>query len=512
MKKLPIGIQDYKDLITNDFVYVDKTKYIYDLISSGKVYFLSRPRRFGKSLTTSTLYYLFKGERELFKDTYIYDKFDFKRYPVIKISMSEVDAESKDVLNRSLLFRLKTIGKGYGIDIGIDSVKLAFLFLIEELSKNDKVAVIIDEYDKPILDNINNKEKVEEIRDALRNFYIVLKDTDPYLKFVFITGISKFSKVGVFSGLNNLNDITLNRRYATFLGYTEEEIKLYFRDHIEEMRKELGITEQEFWRKVREWYNGYSWDGRSFVYNPFSILCMFSNMAFRNYWFETGSPSFLIDYIKKHEIQQLMTEDLEFDVDYFSDYEIEIAPPASFLWQAGYLTIVGTDGKFYRLDFPNLEVKKSFGRLLLVNQYYMADNQIPKLYRTIHKGFKNRNFGIVFDEINRILSSIPYNIASKLKSEEHYQALMLSIFWASEIPNIPEEMSYRGRADITLIYDDSVWIIELKKTTVEEALKQIKERGYHKKYLDGYREIYLVGIKIDIEGRNLEEFRIEKAG
>ncbi|WP_459997007.1 AAA family ATPase, partial [Marinitoga arctica] len=245
MKKLPIGIQDYKKIITGDYIYIDKTKYIYDLISSGVPIFLSRPRRFGKSLTISTLYYLFKGEKELFKNTYIYDKWEFKEYPIIRINILDVATDNEERLKKSLTRIIKKEGIKNNIEITEEDYKFAFDELIMKLGQKGKVVILVDEYEKPILDNINNKEKAERYREILRDFYTNIKANDEYIKFVFLTGITKFTKTGVFSALNNLNDISLNSKYSQMLGYTQEELEYYFKEHIKETAKEMKIKEEK---------------------------------------------------------------------------------------------------------------------------------------------------------------------------------------------------------------------------------------------------------------------------
>ena len=300
MKKLPIGVQDFRKLIKDNYIYVDKTKYLYDLLESGNVYFLSRPRRFGKSLTVSTFEYLFKGEKNLFEGTYISDKWDFtKTYPVISISMSGRTTSDLKSFKESILLTIKQLYKKYGFEQETNLIPESFRYLVRQLSQRGRVVILIDEYDKPILDNIDNPKKAENIRNFLRSFYSTFKDLDKYLKFVFITGISKFSKVGIFSGLNNLKDLTLKSDMSTSLGYTKQEIRKYFQKGIQKTKIELGLNEVEFWDKLENWYNGYSWNGREFVYNPFSILNFFDEYTFSNYWFESGTPSFLISYLKE---------------------------------------------------------------------------------------------------------------------------------------------------------------------------------------------------------------------
>nr|WP_238528145.1 AAA family ATPase [Marinitoga piezophila] len=368
MKKLPVGISDYKELIEENYIYVDKTKYLYDLINSGKFYFMSRPRRFGKSLTISAFYYLFKGERELFKDTYIYDKLEFKEYPIIRLNLLKAKSESIEKLKESLTKMIVQEGKRNGVKIEETDYSFAFDELIMKLSEKGKVVILVDEYEKPILDNITNKKMAEKCREVLRNFYLNIKANDEHIKFVFITGITKFTKTGVFSALNNLSDISLNRKYAQMFGYTQEELEYYFKDYIKELSEEMGITEKELLEEMKRYYNGFSFDGEHTVYNPYSILRFFSEKKFQNFWFESGSPSFLYEYIKGKKIEYEDLVKIPVSAEDFSTREIEDAKANIFFTQAGYLTFKGIKKyglkKKYILDYPNFEVKESLLKIL----------------------------------------------------------------------------------------------------------------------------------------------------
>nr|WP_232223896.1 AAA family ATPase [Marinitoga sp. 1137] len=368
MKKLPVGISDYKELIEENYIYVDKTKYLYDLINSGKFYFMSRPRRFGKSLTISAFYYLFKGERELFKDTYIYDKLEFKEYPIIRLNLLKAKSESIEKLKESLTKMIVQEGKRNGVKIEETDYSFAFDELIMKLSEKGKVVILVDEYEKPILDNITNKKMAEKCREVLRNFYLNIKANDEHIKFVFITGITKFTKTGVFSALNNLSYISLNRKYSQMFGYTQEELEYYFKDYIKELSKEMGITEKELLEEMKRYYNGFSFDGEHTVYNPYSILRFFSEKEFQNFWFESGSPSFLYEYIKGKKIEYEDLVKIPVSAEDFSTREIEDAKANIFFTQAGYLTFKGIKKyglkKKYILDYPNFEVKESLLKIL----------------------------------------------------------------------------------------------------------------------------------------------------
>ncbi|BBE31799.1 ATPase AAA [Tepiditoga spiralis] len=510
MKKLPIGVQDYKKIKEGNYTYIDKTKYILELISSEAPIFLSRPRRFGKSLTISTLYYLFKGEKDLFKETYIYDKWEFKEYPVIRINLLDVATDNVERMKESLTKIIKLEGKRNGIEITETDYKFAFNELIIKLSKKERVVILVDEYEKPILDNINNKEKAEKYREILKDFYVSIKSKDEYIKFVFMTGITKFTKTGVFSALNNLNDISLNKKYAQMLGYTQEELERNFKEHIKETALEMNMKEKELLKNLKMYYNGFSFDGEDSVYNPFSILRFFNERKFQNYWFESGSPSFLYEYIKGKKIRY---EDLvkypvsELD---FSTREIEEANASIFFTQSGYLTFKGKEqyGMEYEylLDYPNIEVKNSFSKMILEANYELERGKIKEINKTIWKAIKEKDIEGIIKEIKRIISAIPYNLHKK--EESYYHSLIYTIIASAGLNVTAEELTNLGRSDI-VIEEDIIYIMEIKiDKSAEKALTQIKEMKYYEKYKG--KEIYIVGININSEKRNIDEYKIEK--
>ncbi|MBD3203253.1 AAA family ATPase [Candidatus Woesearchaeota archaeon] len=502
-KKLPIGIQDFKKIINGNYIYVDKTKYLFDLIKQGTPVFLSRPRRFGKSLTLSTLYYLFSGKKELFKGLYIHDKWDFKKYPVIRLDMSATySTGSIEEFKQSVHDLITSEAKKHNLNIKKRIISSLFKEIIEELSKVEKVVVLIDEYDKPILDNITNVKKAQKVREVLRSCYDILKPTDQYLKHVFLTGISKFSKVGVFSTLNHLRDISLSSEYSEFLGLTEKEIKKYFKKNLQKTSKIMNKSQFELLDKIKDWYNGFSFDGNHFVYNPFSILIMFAENEFRNYWYETGTPSFLVKLVKKKKIDNVNIREKIVDIDFTNKKEIEKASPESFLFQAGYLTIKKSMSRYYKLDYPNNEVKNAFATLFLDNIYNVED--APEIKHNLEIAFDKNDFENVFQEFQKTFSMIPYNLFSK--NESFYHAVLLTLLWAAGIDAKAEEMTNLGRRDIVIRHKDIIYILELKKgkNALKKALEQIKEKNYYKKYSG--KKMYLIGISIDEKKRNLMDF------
>jgi hypothetical protein len=511
MKKLPIGIQDFKYLIEHNYLYVDKTKYIYDLINRGKVYFMSRPRRFGKSLTISTLYYLFKGEKKLFENTWIYDKWDWQEKPVIRMSMSDTDSDTVALLKESLYENIEEIYREHNLEIDSKILKIAVKRLFSKLHDKygKRVVVLIDEYDKPILDHLHNPEKAEKTREILRNFYSSFKDADPYIDFIMLTGITKFTKVGIFSTLNNLMDISTHFRYAQMMGYTQKELETHFNAYFEEATQLMTVKKNLLQTQIKNYYNGFSFDGKAFVYNPFSILNFFNSYTFSNYWIESGSPSFIINYAKTHQIKVNEIIGTYIQKDILNTYEIEEAPPVSFLLQAGYLTFKDRDDKKgYLIDYPNKEVRDAFSQLLMLSEYNLKDKTSNDIRLNINEGLETGNFEKIFLQMQRTLSNIPYNLFETREKyemeddfakrrESFYHSVILTMFWAAGINVKAEELSNLGRSDLILEYEKDVYIIELKKQPAEVPIKgvlkklqddfgtkssQIREKNYAGKY------------------------------
>ncbi len=511
MKKLPIGIQTFSKIIEENCYYVDKTHIALKLIQGSGYYFLSRPRRFGKSLFLDTLAEIFLGHKELFKGLYIYDKYDFKPHPVIRISFGSGDySTSIEQTQRKIAWILERNQRELRIKCEKTQNDECFAELIEKAfnKHSQRVVILIDEYDKPILDNITNKDMAKRARDILKNFYSVIKDSDRYIRFVFITGVSKFSKLNLFSGLNNLEDITIDKNYAEICGYTHDDLLTVFKDRIEGADLEL----------VRKWYNGYNYFGKP-LYNPFDILLFLSkDHEFRNYWWQTGNPSFLIEklkeenyYIPELENALISEETLEaFDVDY-----IDLR---ALLWQTGYLTIKDrftddTGGNLYRLSVPNLEVQLSLNRLFVD---YLTNQRMEKTrYELgIKNALKNNDFDSFINHLKTIFATIPYqNYANNIisKYEGYYSSVIFVYLMALGYDVVPEDITNRGRIDLTLKMKDKILILEFKvDQEKDKPIKQIKERKYYEKYLNENKSIYLIGIVFSSKERNIGKWEIEK--
>jgi len=522
MKSLPIGKQDFKEMIESNYLYIDKTKYIYELAKLSTPYFISRPRRFGKSLTISKLYYLFKGEKELFKDTWIYDKWDWKEYPVIRMSMSTITTNDKEEIKTLLLSMLYKIANKYDVEIESNIPGYALLELMENLHEKtgEKVVVLIDEYEKPILNNLFDKEKAKEIREIFKNFYDILKDSEQHMRFLLLTGITKFTKTGVFSTLNHLMDLTISSKCSEMFGYTQEELEYYFKDYIEKAINQLNTSKEELLKQIKEYYNGFSFDGEHKVYNPFSILNFFFENKFQNYWIDSGASSFIINYAKNNQIKPTEIVNRYIQPDTLTTYEIESAPPESFLLQAGYLTFKSRHENLgYLLDYPNNEVRRAFSKLLMLGPLNQEENLKNHLIENLFEGLENRDFEQIYNEMIKVISNIPSNLFEKKKTkyetekqytrkqENYYHSIILTLLYSAGINVKAEELTYRGRSDLTIEYKDDVYIIELKLDKAEKALQQIKEKGYHHKYKG--KNIYLIGIEIDADNKILKEYIIE---
>ena len=359
--QLPVGIHDFETIRTENYLYVDKTQLIYQMITQGRMYFLSRPRRFGKSLLVSTLHAIFQGKKHLFKDLWM-DQSDYtwEQYPVIWLDMSAVMSTSTELLQQTLGEQLDIIAEQYDVKLATSlSIFGRLNKLITQLSKtNQKVVVLIDEYDKPLIDQIHRPEIAMGNREILKQFYGILKVQNANIRFILLTGVSKFSKVSVFSGLNNLRDISLSTDYATLLGYTEQELTYYFKPEINSLAQKEGLSHPALLDKIKHWYNGYRFsEEETSVYNPFSALLLFTEQKFSDYWFETGTPTFLVNLIQERQFDIANMENLEIGAASFSTYEIDELNVLPLLYQTGYLTIKSYDRstRNYELGYPNRE-------------------------------------------------------------------------------------------------------------------------------------------------------------
>lgn len=512
-QKLPIGIQDFEALRKGNFLYIDKTEIIYQLITQGRVYFLSRPRRFGKSLLLSTLASAFLGKRELFKDLWI-EKSDYKWeiHPVIRLDMSTIPNHSPEELEKYLLRQLVKIAKYYNCELDT-SVKasIALSELMSSLAQLNKVVVLIDEYDKPILDQIHNMDVAKQNRELLKNFYGILKSQDHNLRFVFLTGVTKFSKVSVFSGLNNLNDITLTGKYATLLGYTQVELERYFQTRITQLADHLNQPTEKTLSEIKRWYNGYRFsEVEAYVYNPFSTLLLFDQQKFTTHWFATGTPSFLIKLIEQQNFDLKMAANSRVKETSFANYDIEQLECFPLLYQTGYLTIKDyrPDRMTYRLDFPNYEVESAFiEELLRYTVRFPKETQQHYLDQLLDT-LEQNDFDALFAILNQFFAQIPYELFAK--GERFYQTVFYLLFTLLGVQADAEVHTSLGRIDTVMDLPDKVLIFEFKiDKSAKEALKQIKERDYGAKYQGSGKTIYAIGVNFNTEKRNIDNWVVK---
>jgi hypothetical protein len=505
MKKLPVGIQSFEKLRSNDYLYVDKTKDIYQIISKGDVYFLSRPRRFGKSLLISTLDALFRGQKELFERLYIYDKWDWtQQYPIIRIDWTQIKHATAEEMENSVKSYLRELAEIHQITFFSEYASDYFGELIRKLHRNtgQKVAVLIDEYDIPILDAMD-KPVIDDIRGFLQDFYKRLKANDEHLKFVFLTGVSKFAKISIFSTLNSLRDITISEEYAAVCGYTQEELEYYFSEHINCLVDKESISKAEVLEKIRIWYDGYSWDGKTSVYNPFSTLLLFTENEFSNYWFASGTPTFLMEQLKRNNQIELVTEPVIADPILFDSFDPNNIENIPLLFQTGYLTIKNKEktGETpqYTLAVPNTEVRESLMRYLLSAYSAYPLSQISMITKTMEKQMNIHDAEGFAQSVRVMLQNIPFNL--QIGNEKYYHSLFLSWMYTLGFKVNGEIMTGIGRIDAVLEQPDIIVVTELKydaktKTTtlLKKAMNQIRDRRYYEKYLDKGKKILLMSL------------------
>jgi hypothetical protein len=512
MKQLPIGISTFEEIRSKDCYYVDKTPFIKQLHDQGKYYFLSRPRRFGKSLFVDTLKEAFAGNKDLFIGLYLEEHWNWdENHPVILISFGGGVIKDLEDLEIKLNYILENQAEKYSIQFKYSTIREKFSELIQRLYETTKrkVVILVDEYDKPILDNISDTAKASELREGLKNIYSVIKDSDAYVEFAFLTGVSKFAKVSLFSGLNNLEDLTLNPNFSSMCGYTQNELETIFPDRLD------GLDLNE----LKKWYNGYNFLGDP-VYNPFDVLLFFREKKYKNYWFETATPGFLIEllYGKKYYIPTLNS--IEVGEEILGSFDLDHIYVETLMFQTGYLTIkkerrLGNILR-YQLVFPNLEVRSSFNNYIL--NYFVSDvvrknNNQSHLYERLLAN----DVAALKQIFHAFYASIPndwYRKNTIANYEGYYASIFYCYFAALGLDVIPEDTTNQGRIDLTLIFDGRVYIFEFKvielDTGTTSALDQIRSKRYYEKYTGEFKDIYLVGVEFSRDTRNIERFDWEK--
>ena len=504
-RRLPIGVQTFREIREESCYYVDKTDYLRRLAEGGKHYFLSRPRRFGKSLFLDTCKELFEGNEPLFEGLHVHPRWDWSsRHPVVHLSFGSGHFQGPGDLRTEVTDRLKAMEDDAAVTTRPDSVPARLHHLIEWLHQRTgrRVVVLVDEYDKPILDALDTPETARANRDFLRGLYAVVKDCDAHIRFTFITGVSKFSKVSLFSGLNNLSDITLDPRYSAICGYTEEDLDAVFAPEL------AGLDREE----IRDWYNGYGWLGDDKVYNPFDILLLFDKRRFGAWWFETGTPAFLVETLMERGVSSVSLEGMLGSDALLSRFDVDDMATEALLFQTGYLTIHAVEPRggrtFYRLGYPNREVRQSLNESLLnglAGDSTRGEEHSARLYDLL---MVNDFAGL--ESLFRAFLSGNNDIAGY---EGYYASVFYSCFAGLGLDVTVEDSTSHGRLDMAVLFNGNVYLFEFKVvelTTEGAAMAQLKERGYADKYRGRGEPIHLVAVEFSRQSRNIVSFEVER--
>ena len=519
MTKYPIGIQTFSNIREEQYLYVDKTQYVYELANTKKYVFLSRPRRFGKSLLISTFHAYFNGRKELFKGLAI-DQLEkeWKQYPVLHFSLSMAKRGTVEDLDNVIATQLTWAEKDNGLTANNGDITTRMGDLVKNLyaKTHEKVVILIDEYDAPLLTVLHDKERLEAIRTELQSFYSPLKDLDPYLRFVFITGISKFSQLSIFSQLNNLYNISMLPKYAALCGITQQELEDNFQEGISELAQSQNISKDDVLQKLKRQYDGYHFAAKSpGVYNPFSLLYAMDTEQIGNYWFATGTPTFLVNMIRKFHTDITAIDNSKAEAEEFDTPTEDMHSILPLFYQSGYITIKDYDPRSqrYTLGYPNEEVKVGMMRCLL--PYYVA----PDTNKTSNACW-DISEGLLDDDIDRALTaaqtffaSIPYQ-SDTLKdaptSEGHFTAMLYVMFSFLNRYVYTQVRTAKGRMDILLKTDTAIYVMELKiNGSVDDALQQINDKGYTIPYEADGRKVVKVGINFSTEDRTIKEWKVE---
>ena len=509
-RRLPIGIQTFRKLREQDCYYVDKTAFIERLLRGGTHYFLSRPRRFGKSLFLDTLKELFEGNEALFAGLYIHGRHDWsQRHPVVRLSFGSGSFTAPATLHEDAAFQLEDLEEAAGIAsrAGGAAPRLRRLLRTLHRQTGQRVVVLVDEYDKPILDALEAPEVARANRDYLRGLYGVIKDSDAHVRFTFLTGVSKFSKVNLFSQLNNLTDLTLDRRYSSICGYTDADLDAVFAPEL------VGLDRG----RIREWYNGYRWRGEEKVYNPYDVLLLFDSREFAAHWFETGTPAFLVDLLFKRRVASVSLDQMVGTTELLSRFDVGQIGTQALLFQTGYLTVTGEEelgGKaLYRLGYPNREVRQSLNEHLLRHLVQDVEQQTANSMR-LQRLLAAHDCAGLQELFHAFFASIPYEWHTNndiAQYEGYYASVFYSYFAALGYEITVEDSSSHGRLDMAVRTGGHVYLFEFKVAEMAPAgaaLAQLQERDYAAKYRGRGEPIHLIGVEFSRETRNVAAFEV----
>jgi hypothetical protein len=518
LQRLPLDLSTFSELRRDKYLYVDKTQYAYDLITGGRRFFLSRPRRFGKSLFISTLDEILRGNKKLFTNLRIAQSdYHWQEYGVITLDLSKIEAITADDLRTGICRLLNGIAKRYELDIEVDTQKVDSALEAVALALHarfGRVALLVDEYDSPILKNLHDHENGRSVRRALHSFFTSVKGLDAQINFVFITGVSSFAKAGIFSGMNNLQVITLENEYAGICGYTDEELDHYFAQYMEAWSAAKNIPYAELRAKIKHWYNGYHFGANTpSVYNPFSVLYAFKKRAFKNFWFDSGQTTFLIDELskeyRKNDYHMFDTDHFKIFEDSLGSFDIGTIPVETLMFQTGYLTVTeyDEDSAIYTLGYPNFEIKTSLQRCLLpvLSELDLASTE--RISVSLKEAFKQKNIEKIVSSLKRLFVKVPYQLHSK--DENFYHALLQLLLDAIGLRPTSEQPISHGRLDMVLEVPTCIYIIEFKlNKSAEAALAQIEDRKYYEAYLGRKKPILLLGLAFQ---RTAKKFEITAA-
>ena len=509
--RYPIGIQSFEKIRLGEYTYVDKTALIHQLVNTSNYYFLSRPRRFGKSLLISTLEAYFNGQQELFKGLEMEQlEKEWTKYPVLHLDLNTSKYDEKNSLINVLNDTLCQWESVYGTVPSEVNPELRFKGIIRRAYEQtgQRVVILVDEYDKPMLQSIGNEELQNEYRNTLKAFYSVMKTQDRYIRFGFLTGVTKFGKVSVFSDLNNLIDLSMDRQFQTLCGMTDKEIHTYFEEPLHQIAENYGITYDEVCLRLKERYDGYRFrQNGTNLYNPFSLLNTFRSLEFGSYWFETGTPTYLVELMKLHhyrvdEIEHIVTSGPVLD-----SIDAASTDPVPVIYQSGYLTIKDYNAEFenYTLGFPNREVEQGFFRFLLPNYASVSTSKSPYEIQCFVGEVRKGDVDGFLSRLQTFFDDTPYELARD--REVHYQNILYIVFKLMGFHTEVEYRTSRGRVDLVLKTADYIYVMEFKLNgTAEEALQQIEEKGYASAFAADGRKVVKVGVNFSDATRSIERW------